>query len=265
MSAPATESIETSTVFDARSKTFYKYRWLDGNIIDEVDVEIEPLSNDAFWRYLRSLSLKLVHNKKGETVSDVETMNAKETARDLFESLYATANLPAGETDKFHETFPVDRIPHLLNSTVMNVASELPVFRRNDPKAPPTGETVIKLRIWSGQIINQDQELEDRFVEANLYFRTPKAADYEAWGQAEVVKTQPYAKGNTARITHADDEKLREILFGSEEKKMQPLFLRADSYLDNHVLHYHVYYAACHLLQKDVDLGKLSKQLKPQS
>lgn len=267
-------------IFDSTHTHVFTHRWLDGNILDERPINLRPATDAQVQRYLGQLVLEIPFNAQGNPTGDVNTPNALAAATELFDELcFATSDNDLPGSDGLAD-FPHDQKNAVLNATLFNLQAERPLFRRGDPAAPKPGETVIQLTCWFGEHrVSQDEEgaeseaykpqvstLEQRFVQTFLYFRTPKAADFDRWEQANDKHSfERNGKGQiTLKRSRFDLQKIHETLFGSDLRQVQALFLRGENYAGS-VPFYHVYYAATELLKKDQDLGKLSQRLNGRS
>ncbi len=255
----------TPALYDTKASLLYNFKWVDGNIYDEMQLHVAPLTDELIANYLSQIRLQIRFDKNGDPVGNTETLNADEAARAIFEALYSTADMPVNE---LHKTFPQDQIVRLLNETVMNVVAERPIFKRGDVNAPKPGETVIQLTSWIGEVLNEDKEMEQCHTETKLVFRSPKAKDHRAWEAANDKHSfKRNSKGKIElKLSQVDVHALRELLFGSELKQIEPLFLRGENYASGAAVpFYHVYLATSVLMEEALDLGKLSKRLSSQS
>lgn len=249
----------SNPVFDNTETLPYTHKWLEGSILDELPLEIQPLTDEQTIKYLGSINLQIPY-KNGEPQGQYTALNADEKAKELFDEIVSASG--AGSIT----ILPEVEIGAVINATVMNVVPDRVVFRRGDQNAPPPGETVIRLTCWHGEHANEDGEPEQRYVETLVYFRTPKAEDYKRWEEANDKHTfERDGKGRVkAKHSKVDMQKVFELFNGSQIKGVEKLFLRAENYSEIVPFH-HIFFAAGELLNKTVDLGKLSRRLNPQS
>lgn len=241
--ATSNEPTAAATGYD-RSKTFkIKHRWLDGSIVDECELEIRFPTDEEMFRLYGSTETLATYDRDGD-VKDTEQADS---------GVAATAELFAALTKGAPENFPQVEKAKVLNMTVMMADAVIATFKRGDANAPPPSETAINLSVWYGQ---GEDEMQTRIV-----LRTPSADDAKAWNSGttklDIVKD---GKGRPASATaRLNPQRIRELLYGSDLKRTEKLFLRAEGYAGE-VPFDHLYVAAIELFRPNKQVGESLRQ-----
>lgn len=241
-------------IYQADQTHHVAFTWTDGNFEEARTIDVPPLPDQHAEALIDAAEIVTNYDKRGKRREREDNSKVDNLGIEIFDKLCSE-----------HRDVPEEIKLYVLNQIWLSAEAEKPIFKsRADAFAPPPGQIAIQVTLWNGETTEEWDDDELPKAQPYFYFRKVTADDKRAWLLAVAKPQEKFdKKGRLEQLVVAQNTAaLRELLFGSEASKREPLFIGTANYAGTPRF-YHLFKALTALFEEDVRMGESSARPRP--